>query len=103
MGSFKETIYLKSPNFIQNVIISIYNVMAYKKRYSKNYNHFLNVYNENGAISYDELKNIQKIKYENFIKYAQNKSSFYNKCFKGIKNPDDINNINKPYTQTKSI
>lgn len=91
----KEHIYANAPHFVQNCIISIYNYLAYKKRHSVKYKHFLNHFKQNAHLSFEELKNIQINKYKDFIEYAQNQSSFYNKQFKSIVNPEDINNITK--------
>ncbi|MBL0683178.1 phenylacetate--CoA ligase family protein [Aquimarina mytili] len=91
----KEQIYSKSPHFIQNWIVSLYNILAYRKRYSKKYIGFLNHYKKNSTLSLEELKNVQKEKYKRFITYVQDKSSYYKTSLSGIESPDDLTNITK--------
>tara|TARA_R110002049_G_scaffold275301_1_gene453332 strand:+ start:13347 stop:14711 length:1365 start_codon:yes stop_codon:yes gene_type:complete len=91
----KEKIYSNTPHFIQNCMISLYNFLAYNKRHSTKYKHFINHYKQNTNLSFEELKSIQLKKYKDFIEYAQNESQFYNTLFKGINHPENINNIKK--------
>ena len=93
MESLKERIYSKSPHFIQNCIVSIYNILAYKKRYSKNYSLFLKEYNINDNLSRLELEKIQIDKYENFIKNVMKKSTYYSTILKDVKEPHKLKNI----------
>ena len=91
----KESIYKKSPVFVQNIMISIFNYLAYRHRYGGNYKYYLNLIKENNNKSYEELLEIQSKRYSEFINYAVNNSPFYRKLYSDIENPDDINNISK--------
>lgn len=91
----QEKIYSNAPHFIQNFIISLYNILAYKKRHSTKYKYFLNHYKENKQLSYQELKSIQGKKYRKFIEYATNKSPFFNNLFREVKYPEELVNIKR--------
>ncbi len=91
----KEKIYKKSPHFLQNVMISVFNILAYRKRYSKNYKRFLIHYKNNNNLSLEELKTIQKDKFKALITYAKQNSSFYKNSFKNINEVYDIKHIKK--------
>ena len=95
MANLQEKIYTKSPHFIQNLIVSTYNILSYRKRYSKKYKAFRKIYLENSSLSIDDLKDIQSKKYKAFINYVNQKSKYYNMVFSQIDSPEDINNIVK--------
>ncbi|MEP1488783.1 MAG: phenylacetate--CoA ligase family protein [Algibacter sp.] len=93
MDNIKDKIYAKSPHIIQNIMISIFNVVAYKKRYGNKYKEFRKHYLENRNLSFYDIKKIQNKKYNDFIRYAQEHSKYYNKVFSLINNPENIDNI----------
>jgi len=95
MGNLKELIYEKSPHLVQNVIISLFNILAYKKRYSKKYWHYRKLYRDNNNLSIEELKKIQEIKYSEFIAYVKQHSLFYKNKLNAIKNTEKLININQ--------
>ncbi len=95
MGNSKEQIYSKSPHFIQNCIVSLYNILAYRKRYSKKYKGFLEHYKSNNNLSIEELKDIQAEKYRKFITHVNDTSLYYKNAFAGIESPEDLSNIIK--------
>ena len=74
MGNLKEFFYAKSPNFIQNSIVSIYNILAYRSRYSGKYKAFKEHYYQNKHLSIEQLADIQSKKYETFIHYSKKNS-----------------------------
>ena len=92
----KDIIYRSLPNFCQNILISLFNILAYRKRYGGNYTYWLNKFLVNRQLSLQELQKIQSIRYENFIKYVKLNSTFYKnaliKCDDSIK-IDCINNL----------
>ncbi|WP_240911332.1 phenylacetate--CoA ligase family protein [Yeosuana marina] len=93
MTNIKDKIYLKSPHIVQNIIISLFNIVAYNKRYGSKYKEFKKQYLKNRSLSYDDLKDIQTKKYRDFVKYVNEKSKYYNSIFKKIKNPENLDNI----------
>ncbi len=95
MENLQEKIYAKSPHFIQNWIVSLYNVLAYRKRYSGKYKHFVNYYLTNRNLSVDQLNSIQANRYTEFVKYAKKYSEYYSKILGDIAASDDIANIAK--------
>ncbi len=95
MGNLREHIYTKSPHFIQNLIVSLYNILAYRKRYSGKYNKYLEHYNKNKNLTAIELKKIQANKYKKFINHAIENSKYYNNILNQIESPENINNIKK--------
>lgn len=95
MGSLQEKIYAKSPHFIQNAIISLFNILAYRKRNSKTYKIFLKHYRKNNSLSKEQLEEIQSKKYTEFITYVKNNAPYYKKSFDSIESPEYLANIKK--------
>lgn len=88
-------IYSILPIFFQNLLISIFNYLAYKKRYGGKYDLYLNQFANNRLLSIRELKVIQSQRYEAFLKNTFNKSSFYNSLYKNIPDFYKLENIKK--------
>ena len=101
MPSLQEKIYAVSPHFIQNTIVTVFNYLAYKKRYNSKYYEYLAHYNKNNTLSATELQQIQKDKYSAFVKYAITNSKFYRNIYKDIENPHLLENIEKLPIVTK--
>jgi phenylacetate-CoA ligase len=59
--------------------ISIFNILAYRKRYGGKYNIYFLQYKKNIALTLKELELIQKNKLDSFIKYVKLNSEYYNK------------------------
>lgn len=91
----KQKLYNLTPNFIQNLLISLYNYKAYKVRYGGEYNYFLKKFKQNRNLTREELVTINEKRYKEFILKAIDKSAYYKELYKGIENPDDIMNISK--------
>ncbi|MDH1601216.1 phenylacetate--CoA ligase family protein [Empedobacter sp. GD03739] len=73
----KEKIFKFSPVFIQELLISLFNIIAYKERYAGKYKELLNQYKQNEDLRLDELKNIQKKRFNSFLKEAIQDSKYY--------------------------
>ncbi|MEZ4854421.1 hypothetical protein [Flavobacterium sp.] len=86
----KEKIYKLSPHFFQNLLITIFNVIAYKKRYGGSYHEWRNTLLKNRSLSFVELQNVQNKRYKSFIKNSIANSKFYREKYKNIKNVDDL-------------
>lgn len=86
-------IYKIAPNFIQNILISLFNIIAYKNRYGGKYNSFLEHYKNNQLLSYSELKEIQEKRFCTFVENARNNSEFYKDKYSHIIKPLTLNNI----------
>lgn len=80
----KYKIYTILPPLFQNLLISFFNFLAYKKRYGGNYRSYLAHFEMNNNLTLNELKEIQASHLASLIEYAINKSSFYNKRFAGL-------------------
>ncbi len=91
---FREKIYQRGPHFFQNWMVSIFNILAYRKRYNEEYYEHLNTYNSNKGLSADELKELQRNKYSSFIDYAIENSKFYKNALAGLENVRELENIN---------
>lgn len=73
----KEKIYKNSPLFIQELLISIFNTIAYKERYAGKYKELLNQFKKNEGLPLEGLKNIQKTRFNSFLKEAIKNSKYY--------------------------
>lgn len=93
MASLKEKIYNNAPNSIQNLIVTFYNILSYRQRYSKNYYKYLEHYKMNNNMLLKDLLKIQNEKYSQFIQYALSNSNFYKSRYGNILNPEKIENI----------
>ena len=99
----KDKIYLHAPNVLQNLLISLFNVLAYKNRYGKYYKQYLKVYSKNKSLNLNKLEEIQKLKYEKFVAFALNKAPFYKKFYQKINSPTKIENIKLLPILTKEL
>ena len=99
----KDKIYAHAPNVAQNLLISLFNSSAYKDRYGKHYKQFLKEYSKNKALSIEELKELQKIKYEEFVSFTLKKAPFYSKFYQKINSPTKIENIKSLPILTKEL
>jgi phenylacetate-CoA ligase len=88
-----DKIYKNSPNFIQNILITIFNFLAYKKRYGGKYKNYLNIFKQNRHLSKVDLDYIQIEKFRILVLSAYKSSSFYKELYGAIKNPQDVNNL----------
>ncbi len=75
-----EKIYHKAPRIVQELMISIYNYRAYNVRYSGKYKTYFNYYS-NSSPTLEELKEIQKLKFEHLLNFAIENSSFYRSLY----------------------
>ena len=60
----KEKIYSLLPHFIQNILISIFNFLMYRKRYKGVYQKSLNYYRVQEGITLADLQDVQRLKYK---------------------------------------
>lgn len=88
-----DKIYQHLPNFIQNWLISLFNFLAYRKRYGGNYRKYRKLYKENRSLSYDELITIQEKNLQNFLVHSFNNSSYYNQLYSNAPNLSDFKNL----------
>lgn len=91
----KELLYKIAPNIIQNFLISVFNILAYKKRYGGKYKEYLRELSQNDVLSKEELLNIQEEKFISFLSKAYKKSNFYIELYNGIAIPKKISDIKK--------
>lgn len=91
----KEKIYTFLPHFFQNLLISIFNFLSYKKRYGGSYKLYLKMFKNNRGLSIEDLKKLQEKRYRVFLNYAFNNSPFYNSKLKNISDFDKLENIKK--------
>lgn len=103
----KDYIYKFLPLFIQNLLISGYNYMSYRKRYGGKYRLYLNLFKRNKNLSLKQLEEIQNLKLKNFLAYTLKESSYFNKLYYDKINRNDfgLNDfaIQKKETLRKSI
>ncbi|KEY18789.1 phenylacetate--CoA ligase family protein [Kaistella antarctica] len=73
----KDKIYAISPVFLQELLITIFNWLAYKKRYGGSYRKFRTIFKENRTLFLAQLKATQKERFSVFLKNAKTSSAFY--------------------------
>lgn len=89
----KEKIYAFVPNFLQNAMVSLYNIQAYRVRYGGKYKEYRKQIFKNRNLSLDELLTFQKDRYSAIIQQSIQHSSYFKKLYKDIESPEDIQNI----------
>lgn len=87
----KDKLYLLFPVFLQELLITIFNWLAYRQRYGGFYQKFRTLFKNNRGMSLEQLKIHQKDRFAFFLENAKEKSIFYNKY--PLKNLDHINNF----------
>jgi len=80
----KEKLYNSAPEIVQNSMISLFNLIAYKKRYGGNYKKYLKKFERNRSLSLDELKAIQQQRLEDLVAYAKKHSQFYGNLYESV-------------------
>lgn len=88
----KEKIYQLVPNFIQNLMVTLYNIKAYKVRHGGRYKEYRQLYRAKDSLSLKELEKIQEVELANFIKHASEKSTFYKEKYINI-DPLSLDNL----------
>lgn len=91
--SLKQKIFNNLPDFLQGWLLTAYNSKAQKKRHSGKYEHFLALHKSYRKLSLSELKNVQKERFNTFLKNALEKSEFYQKKFKGLPLPTCVEDL----------
>lgn len=86
----KDKLYKILPAFIQSFLISLFNFIAYNKRYGGDYKKYLSLFKKNRNLTLSELKEIQRKRFSNFLKYAI-QNSFYFKNYQLV----DVEKINQ--------
>lgn len=89
----KEKLYSILPDFFQNLMVTIYNIKAYKNRYGGEYKSFRKLFFDNRTISLNQLQKIQSERFEKFISHSITHSEYYKKLYENIKNPEKLENI----------
>ena len=84
MRNIKEIIYNVSPYWIQNILITYYGKKVIAERYGTIYFDELNRLLNNDYSNYDKEISNQKNELIRFIKFAVNKSPFYQELYEGI-------------------
>lgn len=73
-----QKVYNNAPIFVQEALITVFNFLAYKKRYGGRYKEKRNEYLENRNLSLPALEKIQKEKFNLLLKLAFLNSPYYN-------------------------
>lgn len=91
----KDKIYNSAPNFIQNLMVTVFNYLAYKKRYGGRYKEFKKTFYNNRVLTRSELVQVQRARFEDFIQKAKSNSVFYRNLYKGIDDPTELDYISQ--------
>lgn len=91
----RETIYKYLPHFFQNLMVIAFNQIAYKQRYGGKYKFFRKDFRNNRYLSRQELKDIQRIRFAEFITKVQTSSEFYKELYNDLFEVDKIRNISQ--------
>jgi len=84
MAKYKELIYRKFPNLLQNALISLFDFIQYNKRHSGDYFEYKKYYETVRNLPVKELKTQQLKSLSNFLKFAKQNSPYYNEVLADI-------------------
>ena len=73
----KDQLYKILPNFMQNLMVTIFNFIAYRKRYGGEYRNFRKKFLKNRRLSLPELKKNQESEFEKLLTFAINNTNYY--------------------------
>ncbi|MCC5927640.1 MAG: phenylacetate--CoA ligase family protein [Cyclobacteriaceae bacterium] len=98
MKSLSDKVYENSPSSIQNILISLYNIRASKRRYGQYYNDEIDFLEKNKFATNDEIKKIQFERLVDFLKYSKKNSNYYRNIiaddfFKSFQSVDDLRQL----------
>ncbi len=88
----KEKIYLFLPHFIQNLLITLFDYLAYRKRHGGVYNRYKKYFKKAEMLTLEELQEEQEKRLSDFIRNVYHDSTFYQELWKNVKDVD-LNNI----------
>ncbi len=91
----KDKVYRALPSVFQNILISVFNFIAYRKRYGGEYPHFLKLFSKNEKLTKKELQENQNSRFLSLFEYAKKESHFYKKKYKDITEVTSVKDILK--------
>src|SRR5690606_26394868 len=89
----KQKLYKILPHLLKNTFDTLFNVLAYRKRYGGDYKKFRKEKLQNRGLSLTELKAYQAQRYKHLIDFAIKNSTYYRKTLGNIPNASAIENI----------
>jgi phenylacetate-CoA ligase len=89
----KEKIFYNLPCLFQGLLISTFNILAYKMRYGRKYSEFKKLFFKNRNLTRSELLQNQRERFFDFIQNAKSNSVFYANLFKEITDAEELENI----------
>lgn len=89
----KEKLYKIFPNFLQNLFVIGYNILAYKVRYGGKYRNYLSRFKANRDLSLLELKQEQERRFKQLLQYAVSYSEYYKTLYNDLSLPESIEQI----------
>lgn len=88
-----DRLYKIVPHFLQNLMVTMFNLKSYRVRYGGNYRHYRKLYSERNNWSREQLEEDQAIRFSQLVAFAQQNSPFYTKLYSEISTADQIDHI----------
>jgi len=88
-----EKLYKSAPVFIQNAMISVFNILAYRKRYRGAYKTYRKEFAERNNWSLEQLKKNQEERFAALVNHAQTHSTFYKNLYQNLTTPENLKNV----------
>ena len=89
----KERIYSNLPDLFQGILISVFNFLAYRKRYGGLYKNYVKILKANRLLSLQDLKNLQANRFAEVVNRANSTSVFYKNNYDNTRDDFTLNNI----------
>lgn len=93
MKSFKKYLFEYTPTIVHNLIVVLYNIYQNKLRFSGNYSKYKKDLSKRRTL--EELKKLQLIELNKFLKYAKNNSKYYSEILKDFDSINELKELEK--------
>lgn len=90
-----EKLYQIAPNFLQNLLVTAYNMKSYRTRYGGAYKKYLKLFKERDAWSLEQLKEDQEQRFQQLFLHAITASPFYKDKFQSVPEAPKVGEIAK--------
>lgn len=91
--NMRDNLYKILPHFLQNLMVTLFNVKEYRRRLGGEYKEFLTKFNNNRDLSRKDLLSIQKARFENFVDFTIDHSLFYQNLYNQVDKPIKLQDI----------
>lgn len=90
MSKFQDKVYKKLPGFAQDGLVTLFDILAYRKRHGGRYKYWYDYLRNAWSLPLEQIKDLQKERLVEFLRFAREHSAYY----RGIIGTGDITREN---------